>query len=126
MYIIKLTPEESGARPPIQTWDDLLPPEGYAVLPDSVDRSAFRECGGFVVLTTAEAEIAVDEETTQTATVVTGMTGNVEAWEAWKASRPVKEEKVPAPTTQERLAALEESNAELNEALAMLLEGVTE
>lgn len=126
MYIIKLTPEESGARPPIQTWDDQLPPEGFAILPDNVDLAVFRKHNGFVVLDTAEVEIAVDEEATETATVVVGMTGNVEAWEAWKASLPAKEEKVPAPTTQERLNALEESNAELSEALAMLLEGVTE
>lgn len=73
MHIIAKDPNPSGAHPPIQTWDEAEPPEGYAAVPDGLDLAVFYAHNGFVTLTVQDG-------------VVTAMTPHVEAWEAWKAS----------------------------------------
>lgn len=70
MYIIQLIANESGSRPPIQTWSGPVPPEGYAVVPDNVDASAMQTHAGFVDLTMEDG-------------TVTAITGNDEAYQAY-------------------------------------------
>lgn len=91
MNIICKTPFSNGGYPPIQSWDHLTPPEGYAVVPDELDTATFYEHNGFVVLT-------IEGDT------VTGMEANLPAWEAWKASLPPDPE--PEPTPQDDTDAM--------------------
>lgn len=90
MQIIKITANESGSRPPIQTWEGALPPAGYAEV--TCDAAAFYEYNGFVTLTIEDGRVM-------------DMQPNIEAWEAWKATLPEPEHQ--APTAEERLDALE-------------------
>ena len=66
-----------------------------------------------------EDEIQTVEEI-YTVDTVTTYAPNVEAWEAWKASLPDPVE--PEPTTEERLAALEEQVAQADETAIELYE----
>lgn len=85
MKIINMTPNESGAYPPIQTGTFSRCPEGCAVVPDDMDTSAYYECGGFVDITATDG-------------IVTAMTGRPDAWAAWKAEHPEpKPEPEPTP-----------------------------
>ena len=99
MNIIQINANENGGRPPLQSWHG-APPAGYALVPDTLDSSAFYDCMGFVTL-------ELDGST------VTAMTGNQEALDAYKASLP--EPAAPPPTTEERVAALEAENKLLKE-----------
>ncbi len=99
MNIIQINANENGGRPPLQSWHG-APPAGYALVPDTLDTSAFYDCMGFVTL-------ELDGST------VTTMTGNQEALEAYQASLPEPVE--PPPTTEERVAALEAENKLLKE-----------
>lgn len=99
MNIIQINTNENGGRPPLQSWHG-EPPAGYALVPDTLDTSAFYDCMGFVTL-------ELDGST------VTAMTGNQEALDAYKASLPEPVE--PPPTTEERVAALEAENKLLKE-----------
>ena len=99
MNIIQINANENGGRPPMQSWNG-APPAGYALVPDTLDTSAFYDCMGFVTL-------ELDGST------VTAMTGNQEALDAYKASLPEPVE--PPPTTEERVAALEAENKLLKE-----------
>ena len=99
MNIIQINANENGGRPPMQSWNG-APPAGYALVPDTLDTSAFYDCMGFVTL-------ELDGST------VTAMTGNQEALDAYKASLP--EPVKPPPTTEERVAALEAENKLLKE-----------
>ena len=99
MNIIQINANENGGRPPMQSWHG-EPPAGYALVPDTLDSSAFYDCMGFVTL-------ELDGST------VTAMTGNQEALDAYKASLPEPVE--PPPTTEERVAALEAENKLLKE-----------
>lgn len=99
MNIIQINANENGGRPPMQSWHG-APPAGYALVPDTLDTSAFYDCMGFVTL-------ELDGST------VTAMTGNQEALDAYKASLPEPVE--PPPTTEERVAALEAENKLLKE-----------
>lgn len=99
MNIIQINANENGGRPPMQSWHG-EPPAGYALVPDTLDSSAFYDCMGFVTL-------ELDGST------VTAMTGNQEALDVYKASLPDPVE--PPPTTEERVAALEAENKLLKE-----------
>lgn len=103
MNIIQINANENGGRPPMQSWHG-APPEGYALVPDTLDTSAFYDFMGFVTL-------ELDGST------VTAMTGNQEALDAHKASLPEPVE--PPPTTEERVAALEAENKLLKEQVKM-------
>lgn len=95
MNIIFTTSSASGAYSTIQSWNRPVPPEGYAVWPDTVDTADFYNYNGFVNLTV---------ETVDDVPTVTSYTPNVEAWEAWKASLPPDPE--PEPTDTEVLNTL--------------------
>jgi len=69
--IISIAPNESGAYPPIQSWDGENLPDGYAAIPSSVDTSDFYAYNGFVTLDIVDG-------------VVMAITPNLPAWEAWK------------------------------------------
>ena len=99
MNIIQINANENGGRPPMQSWNG-APPAGYALVPDTLDTSAFYNFMGFVTL-------ELDGST------ATAMTGNQEALDAYKASLPEPVE--PPPTTEERVAALEAENKLLKE-----------
>lgn len=103
MNIIQINANENGGRPPMQSWNG-APPAGYALVPDTLDTSAFYDFMGFVTL-------ELDGST------VTAMTGNQEALDAHKASLPEPVE--PPPTTEERVAALEAENKLLKEQVKM-------
>ena len=98
MRIIQTVSRANGGRPPIQSWTGDVPPEGYVIVPDTLDTSVFYDFMGFVTL-------ELDGST------VTAMIGNQEALDAYKASLP--EPVDPPPTTEERVAALESENAML-------------
>ena len=100
MQILQKAPLENGGYSVIQTWPGDVPPEGYVIVPDTLDTSVFYEFLGFVDLT-IEGDTA------------TAMTGNQTALDAYKASLP---EPTPLPpTTEERVAALEAENKLLKE-----------
>lgn len=91
MEIIKKEPNPSGAYPAPQNWDSNTPPEGHAVILDTVDMADFYAYNGFVTLT-------IENDT------VTAYIPNVEAWEEWKASLPEPSE--PEPSEEEDTAAM--------------------
>ena len=107
MKIIQKNPNPSGAYPSPNCWSKDTPPNGYAIIADTVNLADFYAYNGFVTLT-----IAGD--------TVTAYTPNVEAWEAWKASLP--EPTAPEPTTEERIAALEAQVAQADETAIELFE----
>lgn len=80
MNIMPITPNPSGAYPPIQSWVGVTPPDGYYQVADGVELS----CGGFGTLTIEDG-------------IVTGFTPNTEAWEQWQAEHPAPETQ---PTTE--------------------------
>ena len=98
MHILSRELSEKGGYSVIQTWPGDVPPEGYVIVPDTLDTSVFYDFMGFVTL-------ELDGDT------VTAMIGNQEALDAYKASLP--EPVDPPPTTEERVAALESENAML-------------
>lgn len=100
MQILQKAPLENGGYSVIQTWPGDVPPEGYVIVPDTLDTSVFYEFLGFVDLT-------IEGDT------VTAMTGNQAALDAYKASLP--EPTPPPPTTDERLEKLEAENKLLKE-----------
>lgn len=100
MHILSRKLSENGGYSVIQTWPGDAPPEGYVIVPDTLDTSVFYEFLGFVDLT-------IEGDT------VTDMTGNQAALDAYKASLP--EPTPPPPTTEERVAALEAENKLLKE-----------
>ena len=81
--IISLETFENGGRPPLQSWDMPTPPEGFALVPDGFDASAFQEYMGFVTL-----EVL--------AGVVTAMHGDQAALDAYRAGLPA-----PGATAEE-------------------------
>lgn len=100
MQILQKAPLENSGHSAIQTWPGEVPPEGYVIVPDTLDTKVFYEFLGFVDLT-------IEGDT------VTAMTGNQAALDAYKASLP--EPVDPPPTTEERVAALEAENKLLKE-----------
>lgn len=79
MYIIMRKPYDNGARPPMQTWDLLTLPDGYAWCPDEFyDVFYSTSPAGFV-------NITVEGDT------VTAMEVNYAAYEAYVAANPYVE-----------------------------------
>ena len=120
MNIIYMTPNESGAYPPIQSWNRNTPPNGYAVVPLAVDTAPFYECGGFVALTVENG-------------VVTGMAGDTAAYNAWKEAHPEPEPEPEPDDLTARVEALEQTaatkddvNAVWDQMAAAYQEGVSE
>lgn len=101
MNIIQKQPNPGGAYPAPQSWNSSTLPDGYVNIAESVDMTEFYAYNGFVTLT-------IEGDT------VTGYIPNVEAWEEWKASLPEPEE--PEPTTEERMAELENAMCEMDTA----------
>ena len=75
MKIIRSTPNESGAYPPIQSWNGDTPPDGYSQIANDCDTSAMQTHAGFVTRT-------VEND------VVTAITGNDAAHQAYLSSLP--------------------------------------
>ena len=130
MQIIIKEPNPSGAYPAPMSLDSDTPPKGCAIIADSVDMADFYAYNGFVTLTIQQVErtrqipktiIEDGKPVTQlvdepyTIDTVTAYAPNVEAWEEWKASLP--DPQPEPPTTEERIAELEATNAELEDAL---------
>ena len=117
MKYVKSTPNPSGAYPGPQS----RPFAGCLALTDS-QAAVLVQYNGFVTITQEP-----DEEIEGSSVTVTP---DLEAWEEWKASLPPEPE--PVPTLEERVSAVETGKAEqsdvdeLNEALNMILTGVTE
>lgn len=87
MFIIKLEASENGSRPPLQSFDGNVAPDGYALCPDEfVDIFYSTSYSGFV-------DIEFDENTR----VVSSMTINQEALDAYVASLPEIEEHQSSP-----------------------------
>lgn len=120
MPYIRPTPNPSGAYPAPQST-----PFPGAVFLTTEQEATVLQYNGFVTITASE-EVVVDDFTR----TVYEVEPNLEAWEAWKASLPPEPE--PVPTLEERVSAVETGKAEqsdvdeLNEALNMILTGVTE
>jgi hypothetical protein len=93
--IIQKQPNPSGAYPPIQSWSEATPPDGYYAVADGVELSH----GGFGTLTVEEG-------------IVTAFTPDAEAWERWQAEHPA-----PEPPIDD-ITALQLAVAELAEAQA--------
>lgn len=139
MEIINL--KKVGSSHSMQSWPDhLAVPDGWAIVSDELDRSVFYDHNGFVILATTVEErvtgshmaLKENEDGTCTyatvedigvVTVVTAWEPNLEDWEEWKANRPAPKE--PEPSTEERLAAVEETTAQQGEILNILLSGET-
>lgn len=95
MKIVRMNARDNGSRPAIQSWGASIPPEGYAIVPDALDLSAWEEYQGFVIL-------AVENG------IVTGMSGNAAALEAYRLSLPTPGEALLSDA--QRITALEDEN----------------
>jgi hypothetical protein len=103
MYIILKEAYESGARPALQSWTDVVPPKGYAFCPDEfVEVFYSTDPAGFV-------NITVEND------IVTSMTVNQEALDAYIATMP---EPAPEPEPVE--------NVNYNDLASAIIEGVNE
>lgn len=92
MYIIALEASSSGSRPPLQTWEHNLIPEGFAICPDEFyDIFYSTNPAGFVNITVEN-------------NVVTSMTINQEALDVYIAENPEPTE--PEPTPQDDVDAM--------------------
>ena len=128
MIIIVKEPNESGAYPAPQTWNEETLPAGYAFIAETVDMTSFYAYNGFVTLTIEQTKAgdaaSFDEENEPLTPIyvdtVTGYVPNVEAWEAWKASLPEPEPELP--TADERISILEEQLAQSDETAMALFE----
>lgn len=91
MFIIKIEANSNGSRPPLQSWNDVMPPEGFALATDA-QKDVFYSTipAGFVNITVKE------ENGTR---IVDTIEVNQEALDAYKATLPdptdsVKAEKI--------------------------------
>lgn len=109
MKYLRPTPYADGVYPAPQS----NPFKGAIPLTDEQAQMVV-DYNGFVTITSSEEVIV--EDFTKT---VYEVTPNLEAWEAWKATLPPDPEPEPAQTLEERVN-------ELDEALNMILTGVTE
>ena len=95
MNIIQKQPNPSGAYPPIQSRNGVIPPDGYYQVADGVELT----CGGFGALTMEDG-------------IVTAFTPDVEAWERWQTEHPAPEPPIDDITALQLAAAeLAESQA---------------
>lgn len=122
MKYIQPTPNSGGAYPSPQS----NPFPGAIPLTDEQAQTVV-DYNGYVTITSSEETIVDDFTRT-----VYEVTLNTEAWEAWKQEEESKPTPKPTPTLEERVSAVETGKAEqsdvdeLNEALNMILTGVTE
>lgn len=94
MYIIKLEATNNGSRPPLQKWNALVAPSGYALCSDEFYKIFYStNPAGFV-------DIVVEDG------AVTEMTVNQEAIDNYLANLPEPEEIVPEPSVNEVLNTL--------------------
>lgn len=94
MYIIRKEPNPDGSRPPLQSWDSEVAPEGYALCPDEF-------LGVFYSTTPAGfVEISTEED------VVTAMEINGAALEAYIAEHPEPEPVEPVPSELDDIEAM--------------------
>ena len=87
MQIMRAIPNSGGAYPPIQSWTEGTPPDGYHQVSDTCDTSAMQTHMGFVTLT-------IDDG------VVSKITGDDAAYQAYLASLPTPA--APEPTVEEK------------------------
>ena len=99
MQIIKSTPNDSGAYPPIQSWTEETPPDGYYQVADICDTSAMQTHAGLVTLIIEDG-------------VITAITGDDAAYQAYLASLPTPAAPEPDATTQTQLALAELAETE--------------
>lgn len=94
MKLIRVTPNEIGAYPPIQELSGTYVPDGMAVWPDEQSTDVFYVYNGFVTLDIQNG-------------VVCGCVPNTDAWEAWKAGQ-TETEPLPEsePSEADDMAAL--------------------
>jgi len=74
MQIIRTTPNESGAYPPIQLWEEVTPPDGFYQIADDCNTSAMQTHAGFVTPTIEDG-------------VVITITGDDAAYQTWQATQ---------------------------------------
>ena len=111
MYLIKIEASPNGSRPPLQSWDRNVIPDGYALCPDEFAEIFYStDPAGFV-------NITVNYETCR----VTSMTVNQEALDAYAASLPEPEK--PQPTPQDDTDSM---LVDLEYRMTMLELGITE
>lgn len=113
MKVLCKQPNESGSYPPIQEGGFSAIPEGHAIWPDGLSTETFYAYNGFIV-PVFDAVEGME--------FVSGYTANTEAWNEWKASLPEPVEPVVEPTTEERVAELEEQVAILDDTAIELYE----
>lgn len=97
MKLIRMTPNEGGAYPPIQEAGGGAVPEGMAVWPEGLSAEGFYACGGFATLTVEQAEGIP---------TVKGAEPDEAAWQAWQAAHPSGPTPVAEPGEAEDLAGL--------------------
>ena len=66
MYIIKKNADESGSRPPIQTWAMKSPPTGYAICPEEFYPVFYSTSPAGFVNITVDNDIVTSMEVNQT------------------------------------------------------------
>ena len=108
MQIIRTTPNKSGAYPAPQTWNSATIPDGYVIVPDTTDTTAFYANGGFITPTFTDG-------------VLVSYVANTDAWNAWKAAHP--EQPAPVDTTAQKLEALTRSFNLTTSAMYAYMEG---
>lgn len=145
MYIIKKEPNPDGSRPPMQSWDGVTAPEGYALCPDNFHDIFYSTSpSGFVHVVTEEQVVnqiagTVTEEvrdengeikevektviTDITTDVVVSMAVNQTAIDAYIAAHPEPEPVEPEPSVQDALIA---QTVDIEYRLALLESGLTE
>ena len=89
MKVIYISPNPSGAYPPIQESAFETCPEGMAEWPEELETDTFYSYNGFVTLTVEDGK-------------VTACRPNTEAWERWKAEQPDPDLE-PAEVTMEEM-----------------------
>lgn len=103
MQIVKIAPNENGAHRN-QTYHGFIP-EGWALIPASMELENF-----------PFGEVTAEEK---------GGVMMVTSWTPGEMPEPAPVAE-PTPTLADRVATLETSNAEMTEALELILSGVTE
>jgi hypothetical protein len=108
MKIIRTVSSENGAYPPPVECDSATIPEGYAIIRDGLDMTAFYANGGFITPTFTDG-------------VLVSYVANTDAWNAWKAAHP--EPPAPTETTEQKLEALTRSFNLTTSAMYAYMEG---
>lgn len=97
MYIIQIKPSESGARPPLQSWDSSNQPEGYAFCTEEQKDVFYSSTpGGFV---------DVKFKKVDGYQVVDTIEVNQAAVDKWIEEHPILPELDPEPTQLDKIEA---------------------